>query len=178
MPGPLDNIQMDVVSLFCNLDSANMAQIIDLSDYMNAEKEIALSHELIKENIVHELLQLCGSLDEAYRHITKYLFTGENAAKASHKQMYWRIFGDIAIHYLDQNLCGCSVCPDCGEKIPAWDKSHLCPVNTKGLVSCIDCGIVTNRTNSRQCRCDACQIQYRKTQERIRVRKYRNQQGR
>lgn len=160
------------------MDSVNIANYIELADGQEASKNLMMSFDVIKETIIHELLEICDSLEEAYLHITKYLFSGENAAKASHKQMYWRIFGQIAVAYLEANLQDCSRCPTCGERIPSWDTAHLCPVATKGLIMCIDCGVVTNRTNSRQCRCDKCQSEYRKATERLRLQRLRYKQGR
>jgi hypothetical protein len=55
-------------------------------------------------------------MEEAYLHITRYLFTGENAAKQTHKQMYWRLFGDLAVKYLESNLSSFQICHTCNMK--------------------------------------------------------------
>lgn len=155
-----------------------MPNLIELASGNEPNKEIASSYDVLKETIIHELLEICDSLEEAYLHITKYLFSGENAAKSSHKQMYWRIFGQIAVKNLEANLQNCSYCLTCNERIPEWDQTHLCPATSKGLFVCVDCGIVSNRTGSKQCRCEVCQAEYRKAYIGIKVRTRRLQQGR
>lgn len=124
------------------------------------------------------MLQICDSLEEAYPHIVRHLFTGENAAKSSHKQMFWRVFGEIAVNILAQNLANNAVCLNCNQRIPLWSKEHLCPKQDKGLVMCVDCGIVVNRSNSKQCRCETCQAEYRKNYMQLAMRAQRLKQGR
>lgn len=178
MPGPIESNRADIVELFCALDSDNLSNLIELHNEKDFMQEIALSYEVLKDTIVHELLEICGSLEEAYPHIVKHLFTGENAAKASHKQMFWRVFGEIAVRTLTKNLAEHISCLNCGQKIPTWNKEHLCPKTDRGLVMCVDCGIVVNRLNSKQYRCECCQAEYRKITERDRQSKFRRRQSR
>ena len=117
-----------------------------------------------------------GSLEESYPYVAKYLFAGEGVNKSAHKQMFWRVFGDIALDNLKYNIVSCDVCPDCGIKIPSWVKSHTCIKNTKGFYECIDCGIMCERINAKQCRCDTCQETYRLIQKRARQRAKRELQ--
>lgn len=175
---PIDNFRPDIVEQFCRLDSDNIAHLIELHNEQDYMKEISQSYDVLKDTIIYELLQICDSQEEAYPHIVKHLFTGENAAKASHKQMFWRVFGEIAVKVLQNNLQNPDTCLNCGQQIPAWSKEHLCPKLDKGLLMCIDCGIVVNRLNSKQYRCEQCQAEYRKLTERERIQKLRLKQGR
>ena len=89
-----------------------------------------------------------------------YLFA-DNESSKFHKQTFWRIFGDIAINNIRENLNNCTICPKCGAKIPLWSKSHICPKNMQGFYVCRDCGKICERINSRQVRCTECQEQHR-----------------
>lgn len=77
--------------------------------------------------------------------------------------MYWRLFGEIALTHLQRNLQDFKTCPTCQEKRPSWARRHACPKDRHGLFVCVDCGAVGGRANSKQCRCEECQKQYRKT---------------
>ena len=101
-----------------------------------------------------------GSLENAYPHVAKYLFAGEGMNKSVHKQMFWRVFGQIALNNLRKNLSNCDTCQECGIKVPDWVANHNCIKNTKGFYECIDCGKLCERTNARQCRCEGCQEIY------------------
>ena len=162
MPQQTGLIRQDVVSAFCDLDSSATVNLIEAGSAQERNKELTMTYDMLKETIVHEMISLCGTLEEAYVHVAKYLFTGENTMKASHKQMFWRVFGDLALGYLVGNLADCYICPNCHASVPAWSRNHLCPKETKGLVVCIDCGVVASRSGPKQCRCDTCQTQYRK----------------
>lgn len=153
-----------LVSIFCEMDDSNFSNIIEMKEYDDlGVKENTGSYEILKESIIHELNLACGDYKLAYPYITKYLFTGENFNKASHKQMYWRIFGEIAVKNIINNLSACDVCPDCGMKVPYWVEKHTCIKNSPGFFECIDCGKICERVNSRQCRCEECQQAFRYT---------------
>ena len=92
--------------------------------------------------------------------MAKYLFAGEGMNKSVHKQMFWRVFGQIALNNLRKNLSNCDTCQECGIKVPDWVANHNCIKNTKGFYECIDCGKLCERTNARQCRCEGCQEVY------------------
>ena len=111
-----------------------------------------------------------GSLEKVYPYVAKYLFAGEGMNKSSHKQMFWKVFGNIALTNLKRNLSSCDICPECGIKVPAWVKNHQCIKNAKGFYECIDCGQMCERTNSKQYRCEYCQEAYRNDQKRTRQR--------
>jgi len=151
----------DIVSEFCDLDNIKVSIAITNAEESPAEKDLVDNNTIIDEHIITTLVEKFGSLEVCYPYIVKHLFTGEEASKASHKQTFWRIFGDIAVNNLKANLQNYTVCPDCEAKIPAWAKSHSCPKNTQGFYECIDCGKLCERINSRQQRCASCQEHHR-----------------
>ena len=162
-----------IITTFCEMDDSNFSNIIEMKEYDDlGVKEITGGYEILKDSIVHELEAICGSIETAYPFITKYLFTGENVNKASHKQMYWRVFGEIAVRNLIHNLEFCDTCPDCGMKVPHWVDKHICIKNSPGFFECVDCGKLCERTNSRQCRCENCQQEYRHTSKLANKRKH------
>lgn len=108
-----------------------------------------------------------GDIDSIYSSVTKYLFTGDRANTQSHKQTYWRIFGDTAKKNIQANLEDCSVCSKCGAKIPKWADHHVCQPNTKGFFECSDCGTICIRVNSRQTRCYQCQKVFTKANKQL-----------
>ena len=151
----------DIVSEFCELDGIKVSIAISNAEESPAEKDLIDNNTIIDEYITETLVEKFGSLDVCYPYIVKHLFTGEELGKPSHKQTFWRIFGDIAIKNLKTNLKNCTECPACGAKVPAWATSHICPKNTQGYYDCIDCGVSCQRTNSRQQRCPECQQRHR-----------------
>lgn len=153
------------VKLFCELDTTNLSNIIEAKDIEDlGDKENAAKFGLLRDHIIHELDMLCGNWQDAYPLIVKFLFAGENMNKSSHKQMFWRVFGEMAASAIESNLRNCRVCPDCGMKIPAWVDTHVCPKSMKGFYECVDCGKFCIRINSRQFRCESCQEEYRAAQ--------------
>lgn len=159
-----------IITTFCDMDSANIANIIEAKEYEDAaEKMETFGYDLVSDAIREELESIGGNLKDVYPYVVKYLFTGENFRKPSHKQMFWRVFGDIAIEHLEQNLQDYSVCDCCGAKIPSWHTEHVCVKNGQGYFECVDCGSICERVNSRQCRCEDCQKEYRKIQHRTHV---------
>ena len=158
---PCLHSRTDIVSDFCDLDNIKVSLTIADAEESPAEKELIDNNSIIDEHIVDSLVKKYGSLEVCYPYIAKHLFADEGSAKSSHKQTFWRIFGDIAIANLRKNLENCSVCMDCGAKIPVWSESHICPKNIQGFYECIDCGKICERTNSRQQRCPDCQEHHR-----------------
>ena len=161
--GPVRWFDRQAVDLFCEIDSSNLQSRIDGVSMMDLmERYHAFGYDALKELISERLVDLCGSLEAAYPSIAHYLFVGGGADKPSHKQMFWRVFGDIALRNLRTNLASCRVCPHCGAKVPLWQADHSCPEQAKGFFTCVDCGKWCERQNSRQCRCAECQSEYRR----------------
>ena len=151
----------DIIAEFCDLDNIKVSLAISNAEDSPAEKDIINNNAIIDEHITDTLIRKFGSLETCYPYIVKHLFTGEGFAKQSHKQTFWRIFGDIAVENLSRNLENCRTCPDCGAKIPNWVKTHTCLKSGQGFYACIDCGKLCQRTNSRQERCPDCQEHHR-----------------
>jgi hypothetical protein len=153
----------EAVQVFCQMDNENIANLIEARNESGLkEKSEILGYEFLKEEIIRELNEICGDYRNAYPSIVKHLFTGENLNKASHKRMFWRMFGDMAIAILKENLTNVATCEACGQKVPAWVTQHVCNKSMKGFFECVDCGTICERTNSRQCRCETCQTEHRR----------------
>lgn len=149
------------VSMFCRMDDANVSNLIDeFQCELEASTNTSSMYAIVSQSIADELVSNYGSLENVYPSIVKYLFAGSNAAKTSHKQMFWRVFGHLACQALERNMKTYTVCSKCGMKIPAWGKSHACPKSAVGFFECCDCGAWCERTNSRQCRCSSCQQEF------------------
>ena len=153
--------RLDIIEEFCDLDNIKVSIAITNAEESPAEKEIIDNNTIIDEHIIDTLVSKFGSLEICYPYIVKHLFSGEGASKSSHKQTFWRIFGDIAIENIRNNLKDCRICPECGAKIPSWASSHSCPKDNQGFYVCIDCGKICERINSRQIRCSECQEHHR-----------------
>lgn len=174
---PCQSSRPEIPELFCEMDSANTYNIIESQEtsYVN-EKLLVNGYNIVAEDIRNELIRRYGSLDAAYPYITKYLFAGEGMNRSAHKQMFWRVFGDIALTNIKNNIKDCDTCMLCGMKIPSWLDVHQCVKNTKGFYTCIDCGQIRERKNARQCRCEECQETYRLIQKKTRQRNARELQ--
>lgn len=173
--------RMDIIEEFCELDNIKKSMSIVNIEETPAERALINNNNIIDEHIIYCLTKKFGSIEACYPHIAKYLFAGENLSKSSHKQTFWRIFGDIAIRNIRKNLENCTICPDCGAKIPEWATGHTCPKNVQGFYECIDCGKLCERINSRQIRCPECQEHRRHDQineSRKRAQKAREERGR
>ena len=153
--------RMDIIDEFCELDNIKVSLTITNAEESPAEKELVDNNTIIDEHITDTLTRKFGSLEACYPYVVKHLFAGDGAAKQSHKQTFWRVFGDMAIANIRNNLKDCTICPECGAKIPSWATSHTCPKNVQGFYECIDCGKLCERTNSRQQRCSECQEHHR-----------------
>jgi len=176
MEGPCVNSKPEIPELFCEMDSAITTSIIESQDNPYADgKQLINGYSIIAEDITDRMIAEFGSLEEAYPYVAKYLFAGEGAGKAAHKRMFWRVFGNIALDYLKFNLVSADTCNECGMKIPSWVRDHQCVKNTKGFYACIDCGVICERTNARQCRCPEHQEQYLLSTKRIKQRERRKQ---
>lgn len=153
----------EAVAIFCTLDTSHMASIIEAAGQndMNTAEQAA-GYELLAESIVDELNDLLGDYRKAYPSIVSHLFAGEGMDKPSHKRMFWRVFGQMATQNIANNLETCSVCPKCGCKTPSWDTEHVCDSDSAAFFECAECGAWTERKGKRQCRCEACQEEYRK----------------
>lgn len=172
---PCVGMKPEIPQLFCDLDVSKLSSVIESQENSYAsEKQLINNYGVVAEDIVNQITDKYGSLEEAYPYITKYLFAGEGINKPAHKQMFWRVFGEIALRNLRRNLSDCDVCPECNIKVPSWVKSHKCVKNTKGFYECIDCGVMCERKNAKQCRCEECQEVYTNIQKRARSRAKRD----
>lgn len=163
------------VNTFCQLDDGNKSNfaILSTADITAEEAEDVIGYEFVKETIIDELTKNGKTLEEVYPSIVKYLFVGQNLNRPSHKQMFWRVFGEIAYRNLAENIETYTVCDKCGAKIPAWAKTHDCPKNMAGFYECVDCGAWCSRTKNNQIRCENCQTEFRAVSERARqMRRY------
>lgn len=157
---------ISAVTLFCQMDDANAANVAEAmqSDVDLGSRANSLSYNIVADAIKEEMVERFGSLEAVYPSIVKYLFAGANAGKVLHKQMFWRVFGDLAFDALSENLKTYTVCDKCSMKIPQWAQAHVCPKNAVGFFECCDCGAWCERTNSKQCRCASCQKDFYKLQ--------------
>lgn len=162
LSAPCTEQRPEIPLLFCNMDALNLSDKINASDiqYME-ERELKIKYEILANKIANELIAQFGSLETAYPYVAKHLFAGESEKKSAHKQMFWRVFGEIALKNLRENIETCDVCEECGMSVPTWAK-HTCIKNKSGFFECIDCGKQSERTNSRQCRCLNCQQNHRR----------------
>ena len=150
------------ITIFCNMDDGNKTNLISSKTELDQEDVMdARGYEFIKEAIIEELTDKVGTLEFCYPSIVKYLFAGSGMNKPTHKQMFWRVFGEIACRNIAKNLQTYTVCEKCGMKIPAWVERHSCPKNTMGFFECVDCGAWCKRINSKQCRCEECQKEHK-----------------
>lgn len=177
LEGPCSDMRLEIPELFCEMDNANLSSVIESQERTYAdEKQLVNGYTIVAEDIEAKMKEKFGSLEEAYPYVAKYLFAGEGANKASHKQMFWRVFGNIALDALKYNIVSCDVCPECGMKIPSWVKNHTCIKNTRGFYQCVDCGAMCERINAKQCRCDMCQKNYDMLQRSMRAKARRRKQ--
>lgn len=158
--GPVDIVNQAFIDLFCEMDSSNLANIIDASEMSDAsERASTAGYDCIRDQIIEMIEERYGSREAVYPSIVKYLFTGSNLDKQYHKQMFWRVFGDMCVEKLEENLVACRICPKCGMHIPIWSK-HGCNEAPRKMIKCVDCGITVIRTGPKQKRCADCQIKY------------------
>lgn len=166
MSGPCSYINMDIVEEFVILSNLKQSIIISNSEDPMVDNDNKSRTALVEEKLRKIMIYKFGSLEYCYPSICKFLFCGENASKAAHKQTFWKIFGDIAVENLKNNLRNCKTCTACGAKYPDWEK-HDCPKDQQGLPTCVDCKKLFSRTSSSQRRCPECQEHFRKEQKRL-----------
>ncbi len=144
------------IRIFCELDQQNAAHIMQSNAVELEDKVEILNYDNIRDLIIHDLAEQNITIEDAHPSVLKYLFTGENAERVAHKQMYWRVFGEIAFRNIEDNLKTCTECEKCKMKIPQWE-THECVAQLHGFVKCIDCGKTVIRRGPKQCRCEDCQ---------------------
>ena len=161
LSGPVADSKPEVCKLFDEMDGANISNIIDAQkyDYIN-EREARAGYDLLASMITDEMTQRYGPLEVTYPYIVKHLFSKENLDKAAHKKMFWRVYGDIALQHLKENLKSYRECDVCGVKYPMWKTSHTCTKPPKGFCDCEVCGKRFRRTGPKQKRCEDCQALY------------------
>ncbi len=164
---PFYDKNTELVQTFCDLDSMSISTEIALSEIPPHERNSTGMYEILADVIKETLTEQFGSMEYCYPILVKALFAGDNWKKASHKKMFWRIFGEIALQNIENNLKDHTVCPDCDAKIPKWAKDHTCPKNTLGFYVCEDCGKQCVRINSRQVRCEECQKAHREESNKL-----------
>jgi hypothetical protein len=140
------------------------------------EKEDAAALDIFQEETLTALEQTGVTWQSVYASVVKYLFAAEGSAKVAGKQMFWRIFGEDAVAALRENLRDCTICPDCGMKVPAWAGAHTCGKHTRGFLICVDCGKMCARKNSKQTRCEECQEAFKLVAYRNRQKRYYEKQ--
>lgn len=173
---PCNTSRPEIPLLFCDLDGRNISnEILSLNMQYSSERQLVDGTSIAAEDIERIMVEKYGSLEAVYPYIVKYLFGGEGMNRSAHKQMFWKVFGNIALQILKENLKTCDTCEKCFMRIPAWVTMHTCMTNTQGFMECIDCGKIFERTNSRQYRCEYCQEKHKRLQKQIRSKKYRNE---
>ena len=159
--GPVDLYNEAAVEMFCSMDNSNLSNLIDASELSDLNERMnTASYDILRDAIQDRLIRAFGSLEMVYPSVVKYLFTGTNLDKQSHKQMFWRLFGPMAIENLERNLVACRICPACGMHIPLWSR-HTCGEAPRKMLICCDCGKTVLRTGPKQVRCTVCQKIYR-----------------
>lgn len=172
LSGPCKGTNAEICKVFCEMDNINKTNVIESQDaeYVSERQTIA-GYDLLAKMIVDTMTEKFGSLEETYPHIVKFLFAGQAIERVAHKQMFWRVYGQIALRNIIKNMENYSTCEICKMKYPAWVETHSCPQDIQGFYDCVDCGAKFNRMNSRQCRCPECQEGYRRTAEQTRKKK-------
>lgn len=160
MPENPTPYQKDWVQIFCHIDDENLANVIEGAAATDAGEASELrGYDFVAEMIADELMKQAGSLEAVYPSVVKYLFVGDHLMKQTHKQMFWRVFGRIALDTLKQNLQRAQSCPKCGMLYPDWE-NHVCTKHHPGFLTCVDCGKSCVRKNPKQKRCPSCQERY------------------
>ena len=168
LSGPCEGTMYEACELFCALNNTNKTNVIESQELNYAEEKNSKSgYEMLARTIIQRMTAEFGDLETVYPYIVKYLFTGEAVNKANHKQMFWRVFGDIALRNITNNLKTCKVCTNCNMKYPSWVEEHECPVGGKDFFTCLGCGSLFKRINSKQQRCESCQEEYARSRKSI-----------
>ena len=152
-----------IPELFVQLCSEGIQAIIENRGISNdIDRFESLNLFSVEQEIVTEMVETFGSLEECYPSITEYFFNGPLKDKVNCKQFYWRIFGEIAVGTLEKNLETATICEKCGTMLPQYNKEHTCINNTARYFVCIDCGKSVIRKSNRQQRCEICTAARRK----------------
>ena len=169
LSAPCTDVRPEVCEVFCEMDRINTSCIIESKDldYVS-ERESKSKYDLLAQMIHDTMTKEFGPLEESYPYIVKFLFAGNAMDKAVHKQMFWRVYGDIALRNIKANLENYKVCEKCNTKYPSWTDEHVCAKETKGFFTCVDCNKRYPQMNSKQRRCEQCQDVYRHLTESIR----------
>lgn len=159
---PCEDYDAEIAEDFCRLDSRTKSGMLGAQDQTySSERRLMDGIAMAAEDISEYCVEKYGSLEKVYPHVVKRLFEGNGVKRSGHKQMFWKIFGDIALRVLKNNLDTGSVCAECGMRIPAWEKNHGCGEAVQGIYTCIECNRPFLRKNNRQQRCPECQDNYR-----------------
>ena len=80
LPGPCPDTKPEIPELFCVLDNAKLATVIRSQEnaYSN-EKQLINSCNVIAEDIIREMTEKYGSLENAYPYVVKFLFAGDGS---------------------------------------------------------------------------------------------------
>ena len=161
---PAKTIDGKVVDNSCRIITEQLegTSKVELNDYAN-DKFNTKNNDAIVENIKEELIDTFGSLEFIYPSLVLFLFR-DRLDKRMYKQMFWKIFGHIAVRNLQKNMQNFTICENCGMKIPKWssEKNHACPKAMKEFFKCIDCGKIVRRKGKCEVRCDNCKKEHEK----------------
>lgn len=176
MTSDINECHQEAIEIFCRLDDTNISNFIESGQCIDvAEKTNAAGYDLLAEAIMSEFASHGWTTEDVYPTVTKYLFAGENAGKSSHKRMFWRVFGDIAVRNIIQNMNNHTICARCGMRVPNWTSVHECDLDDGKTFVCVDCGAICERTAPKQCRCTECQAEYRRAYTRNRNKRVRKE---
>ena len=168
MSEPCKGTRSEIIEDFVALSELKRSFIINNAEDVHDEENLSKNY-IIEERLRDMLISKYGSLERCYPYVCKFLFAGENLSKAAHKQTFWRIFGNIAVNNLKNNLSNYQICPKCKAKYPAWIEEsgmrHSCQDKQQGLQHCVDCGELYEKINSKQNRCAMCQEIFRADQK-------------
>ena len=140
-------VNHDIVETFINADRECTSFFVHVFDDKGAKPEDGMYRPMMKEYVIHKLEEIT-SLDEAYPHITKYLFSPANFRSETSKSMYWRIFGEKALAILRNNLANSEYCSVCRTTYPEWE-DHKCKKQIRqfGIRTCEKCGKIMDITS-------------------------------
>lgn len=158
-----DNQEM--YNTFTNVAKVNVSNIVETRDGEYAkDRDIQAGYDLLAARTAEAMTEVYGPLENSFPYITKRLYEGKGIERTSFKQMYWRVYGQIALENIIKNMETHKTCPKCGMKYPAWE-THECPPEIKGYKRCERCGKMFYLTNSQQKRCTDCQEEIRREKE-------------
>ena len=142
MSGPCYSTRDDIIEDFIALCKLKTSIIIMNSEDPQTDRDNQSRTAIIEEKLRLVLTRKYSSLEYCYPYVCKYLFAGDAASKSAYKQTFWKIFGDIALNNLRENLKDYKVCTNCKMKYPSWVKKHDCTKGQTGFPVCEDCGCI------------------------------------